>query len=256
MNGATGNYQNEYSWLYDPEAVMRIRINGQLLLLMLTEMLIEKGAKIKQLNTDGVLYIIPKDVDYKAVLAEWEEKTKLTLETEEYEAFYQFAINDYLAINKGYKETHDQKLLKYKGLFIPKVSLGKGMQPTIIPKALNAYFTDGIPPEETIYNCKDLNEFITYQKVDKKFSVEYNKNLISRINRYYVSETAPYLYKCVVISGKREDYVNMLKGHGVRIVNNFNDIKEFPKDIDYRYYLTEVRKIISAFENVQLSLFD
>lgn len=256
LNGATGNYQNEHSWLYDPVAVLKIRINGQLLLLMLTEMLLKEGARLKQLNTDGILYTIPKSVDYQSILKKWEDKTKLTLETEEYEAFYQFAINDYLAIGKGYKDTKDEKLLKYKGLFIPKVSLGKGMQPMIIPKAINAYFANGVSPEDTVYACKDLNDFITYQKVDKKFSVEYNRKLISRINRYYVSETAPYLYKCNVIGGKREGYVNMLKGHGVRIVNNFDDIKEFPKDIDYKYYLAEIRKIISAFENRQLSLFE
>ena len=33
----------------------------------------------------------------------------------------------------------------------------------IIPKALNAYFADGVSPEETVYTCKDLNDFITYQ---------------------------------------------------------------------------------------------
>lgn len=256
LNGATGNYQNEHSWLYDPKAVMKIRINGQLLLLMLAEMLIKSGARLKQLNTDGILYTIPKLVDYNSILKEWENKTNLTLETEEYEAFYQFAINDYIAVGKGYKDTKNKKLLKYKGLFIPNVSLGKGMQPMIIPKALNAYFTDGVSPEETVYACKDLNDFITYQKVDKKFSVEYNNKIISRINRYYVSETAPYLYKCVIENNKRGDYVNMLKGHGVRIVNNFDEIKEFPKDIDYKYYLAEIKKIISLFENKQLSLFD
>ena len=103
-------------------------------------MLIKSGAKLKQLNTDGILYTIPKSVDYNSILKEWENITNLTLETEEYDRFYQFAINDYLAIGKGYKDTKNKKLLKYKGLFIPNVSLGKGMQPMIIPKALNAYF--------------------------------------------------------------------------------------------------------------------
>ena len=36
LNGLSGNLQNEYSWCYDPYAVMKIRINGQLLLLMLS----------------------------------------------------------------------------------------------------------------------------------------------------------------------------------------------------------------------------
>lgn len=256
LNGTTGNYQNQYSWLYDPMAVMRIRINGQLLLLMLAEKLLKVGAKIKQLNTDGVLYIINKSVDVASILREWEQETKLTLETEEYERFYQYAINDYIAIGKGYSKSKDKSLIKQKGLFIDKVSLGKGMQPMIIPKALNLYFADGIPVEDTIRNCKDLNDFITYQKVDKKFSVEYNNQLISRINRYYVSTNGYYLYKCTVDeNGKRENYCNLLKASGVRIVNNLDEIKEFPKDIKYNYYIAEARKIISLFENKQLTLF-
>lgn len=253
LNGATGNYQNAYSWLYDPVAVMKIRINGQLLLLKLTEMLLKIGAHMKQLNTDGILYTIPKSVDYESVLKEWEKLSKLTLETEEYEAFYQFAINDYLAIGKGYKETKDKKLIKQKGLFIDKVKLGKGMQPMIIPEALNKYFTDGIPVEQTIRECKDLNKFITYQKVDKKFKVEYNGELVSRINRYYVSSNGYFLYKCELEGNKRVNYTNMLTASGVIIVNNLDDVKEFPKDINYAYYIAECKKILTPFTHRQLT---
>lgn len=306
LNGATGNYQNEYSWLYDPVAVMKIRINGQLLLLMLTEMLLKAGARLKQLNTDGILYLIPKSVDYQTILKEWEDITKLTLETEEYEAFYQYAINDYLAIGKGYSETKNKKLIKQKGLFIDKVKLGKGMQPMIIPEALNKYFADGIPVEQTIMECRDINKFITYQKADKKFSVEYNGELISRINRYYCSTNGCRLYKCVCLSkdeklpavilhfndgktmkvaksetesggnywynpeiaeieptnefimkkGERVNYNNMLKASGVTIVNNLDEVTEFPDNVNYNYYIAECNKIISPFVHRHLSLFD
>lgn len=253
LNGATGNYQNAYSWLYDPIAVMKIRINGQLLLLKLTEMLLKVGANMKQLNTDGILYTIPKLVDYQSVLKEWENLSKLTLETEEYEAFYQYAINDYIAIGKGYKETKNKKLIKQKGLFIDKVKLGKGMQPMIIPEALTKYFTDGIPVEQTVKECKDINKFITYQKVDKKFKVEYNSELVSRINRYYVSTNGYFLYKCELEGDKRVNYTNMLTASGVVIVNNLDDVKEFPKDINYAYYITECKKILTPFTHRQLT---
>lgn len=111
----------------------------------------------------------------------------MILEADYFERMYQFAINDYLAIKEGYKDTHNQKLLKKKGLFIDSVKLGKGMDALIIPEAINKYLADEIPVEETIMNCKDLNKFITYQKVSKDYEVEYNGKLIQRINRYYVS---------------------------------------------------------------------
>lgn len=258
LNGLTGNLQNEYSWVYSPFSVMQIRINGQLLLLMLVEKLIEAGGIIKQLNTDGVLYLFDKNKkdELDKIIKEWETLTKLTMETDEFEAFYQYAINDYIGICKGYSETKDPSLIKQKGLFIDKVSLGKGMQPMIIPYALNRYFCDKIPIEKTVKECKDINMFITYQKVDKKFSVEYNNQLITRINRYYMDSTQPYLFKCKVDEhGKRSGYISMLKDSGVKIVNNLDEIKEFPKTINYRYYIRECNKIIAALQLKQLTLF-
>ena len=259
LNGLSGNLQNPYNFCYSPQTVMKIRMNGQLMLLMLAESLIEIGCKIIQLNTDGIFLKYPKSKrqEFEEVMKTWESKTKLVLEEDKYEAFYQYAINDYLAISKGYSESKNPKLLKKKGLFIDKVSLGKGMQPMIIPKAINNYFANNIPVEDTVYNSKDINDFITYQKVNKKFKIEYNGELITNTNRYYVSKNAPYLYKCEVDQNdNRSRYINMLKGQGVIIVNNLDDIKDFPKDINYNYYIKEAKKIINKFECVQLTLFE
>lgn len=253
LNGATGNYQNEHSWLYSPETVMKIRMNGQLLLLMLAEKLMKIGARLIQINTDGILYTVPKDAPYQDTLKEWEEETNLTLETDKFERFYQFAINDYLGVLKGYKETKDKSLLKKKGLFIDTVSLGKGMQPLIIPKAINAYFADGIPIDKTIRSSKDINDFITYQKVGKQFFVELNGKKISNINRYYASTGGYHIYKVGKENGK---YVSLLTKSGLKIVNDLTQLKGFPKDVNYEYYLSEVRKIIFPMEHVQLSLYN
>lgn len=236
---------------------MRIRINGQLLLLMLAERLINIGCKILQANTDGlfVLRDLSKDSEFQKVCKQWEQETKLILEEEQFEAFYQFAINDYLAIAKGYSQTKDTKLLKKKGLFIDTISLGKGMKPIIIAEAINKCLSDNIPVEDTIKNCRDINKFLTYQKVNRAYSVEYNDQIISHINRYYISKNGYYLYKCKIENGKRTNYINMLKGHGVKIVNDLTKLTEFPKDIDYNYYISEAKKIIFPFKNKQLTLF-
>ena len=258
INGLSGNLQSQYSWVYSPETVMKIRINGQLMLLMLAERLINAGCKILQANTDG-LFVLRKKADeekFKSACKEWEQITKLNLEEDRFERFYQFAINDYLAVSEGYSETKDPKLLKKKGMFIDEVTLGKGMAPMIIPKAINAYFADNIPITDTIYNSKDINDFITYQKVSKDFQVEYNKQLITRINRYYISTNGYYLFKCKVDeSGNRYGYINMLCDSGVTICNNLEEFKEFPTNINYNYYIKEANKIISKLEQQQLSLF-
>jgi hypothetical protein len=61
LNGLSGNLQNEHNFCYSPFTVMQIRINGQLLLLMLAERLIAIGCKIVQANTDGLFVLRPKD---------------------------------------------------------------------------------------------------------------------------------------------------------------------------------------------------
>lgn len=226
LNGLSGNLQNEHNFCYSPFAVMQIRINGQLLLLMLAERLSDIGCRIVQANTDGLFVLLKKNLYEKlqSICKEWEQQTRLTLEEDRFEAMYQYAINDYIAVKEGYQamkklfETEPEKALnkkkkpytsldmikddyiKEKGMFITKVLLGKGMSAKIIPEAIRDYFVDGIPVKDTIYNCKDIKKFLTYQKVDKKFSVEYNGELIQRINRFYASTNGPYLYKCKIVN--------------------------------------------------------
>lgn len=281
INGLSGNLQSEYSWVYSPKTALQIRINGQLMLLMLAERLLAAGCRIIQANTDGLFVLRKKKDDdkFKAACKEWEDLTRLTLEEDRFERFYQYAINDYLAITEGYAKKRDAVLsgetvlnkkgkpytisslhkdfLKKKGMFTDSVTLGKGMAPMIIPKAINDRLSDNVSVEKTIKESTCLNDFITYQKVGKEFSVEYDGKLITRINRYYMSFKAPYLYKCKVNNdGKRNNYQNILKASGVKVINNLDEVKEFPTDINYKYYVTEAQKIVNAFIQKQMPLFD
>lgn len=225
---------------------------------MLAEQLIKVGATIKQANTDGLFYVIKRSNLEKVqkVYKEWESLTKLTLEEDRFEAMFQFAINDYLAIKEGYSKTHDPSLLKTKGLFIDQVKLGKGMAATIIPEAIIKRLADNIPVKETIRNCQDIHKFLTYQKVSKDYSVEYDGKLIQRINRYYVSTDGPWLYKCKIDhNGNRYKYIKLLTDSGVTILNKIEPNMPLPKNINYRYYIAAAQKIVNCFKQKQLTLF-
>lgn len=254
LNGESGNLQQQYSWIYSPKTALQIRMNGQMLLLMLCERLLKLGAELKQINTDGILYLIDKSQyeNLQKELKEWEIQTRLSLETEEFEAFYQYAINDYFGVLKGYSEKKDPKLIKQKGMFITDVILGKGMEPKIIPEAIIEYFLNGTNPREYVKNCKDLNKFVTYQKVGKQFDVFYNNKKLVHINRFYYSVNSPYLLK---YDAERKQIININKQSGVTIVNRMlnNDI---PKNINYDYYLREIYKIINDMKYKQLTLFE
>lgn len=269
LNGLSGNLQNEHNFCYSPFSVLKIRINGQLLLLMLAEKLVEIGCKIIQANTDGLFLICKKNKyeEYQKVCKEWEKLTKLELEEDRFEAMYQYAINDYIAVKEGYHKTKDKKLIKTKGMFITEVLLGKGLSPKIIPEAIINYFVDNIPVEETIKNCRDIRKFLKAEKTGKQWTVEYNDKIQQRINRFYVSNNGYYLWKFKTDSGVKE-YQNMLKGYAVTLHNTFysdEDLQwkyaqgetfESIYDINYNYYISQCKKIINEIKPRQLNLFN
>lgn len=261
LNGLSGNLQNEHSFCYSPFAVMQIRINGQLLLLMLAEKLTQLGCRIVQANTDGLFVLLKKDVYSKVnnVCREWEQLTRLTLEEERFKAMYQYAINDYFAI------TEDDKV-KEKGMFITTVKLGKGLTPKIIPKAVINFFKNGVPVEETIKGCKDIRDFLMSEKTGKQWHVEYNNKEQQRTNRFYASTNGAYLWKWKEKDTNRFDisipcptekqYQNMLTASGVTLLNYLDDKPIEERKINYRYYIMEAYKIIRELKPLQMSLWD
>lgn len=252
LNGLSGNLQNEHNFCYSPFAVMQIRINGQLLLLMLAEKLTQIGCRIVQANTDGLFVLLKKDVYSKvnSICREWEQLTKLTLEEDRFKAMYQYAINDYFAI------TEDNKV-KEKGMFITAVKLGKGLTPKIIPKAVISFFKDGIPVEDTIKNCTDIRDFLMSEKTGKQWHVEYMNEEQQRTNRFYASTNGGYLWKWKYSNDSDiKSYQNMLTASGVTLLNKFDDKPIEERKINYRYYIMEAYKIIRDLKPLQLSLWD
>ena len=253
LNSVTGKMQEPTSWMYDPFTVFKIRINGQLVLLMLVDRLLELGCKIVQVNTDGVMYIAPKQLRDRVqeAIEEVEQITRLGFETDDYEAFYQYAGNDYFGVGAGYAQSHNPKLIEKKGFFITDTRLGKSLAPVIIPKAVINYFLTGESAENYIHRQTDIRDFLMGQKVNKKFKVRHGNQLVQRINRYYASTNDYYLMK-VDIDGSE---TNLLTKSGVTILNKFDDKPISERHINYRYYISEANKIIHDFVCQQLELF-
>lgn len=263
LNGVSGKMQDETSWLFSPFTVMQVRINGQLLLLMLAERLLKLGCKLYQINTDGILYKLKKSKyeELQQVLKEWEKLTMLTLETEEFTQFYQLTINDYFGVEPNNK-------IKKKGFFLTDIELGKGLTPKIIPEAIINYFVHNIPVEDTIKSCKDICKFLQAEKTGKQWTVEYNEQIQQRINRFYVSNSGYYLWKWKLDDAGKKSYQIMLKDHGVRLHNKFYSDEDLQwkysqgetfqsiYDIDYQYYINQCIKVIEKLKPKQLNLFN
>ena len=257
INGLSGNLQSQYSWTYDPELVVKLRINCQLMILMLIEKFDLLGAKIVQSNTDGILIKIKKSLlpEIEKAKDEWCKLTKLSMSKEEFERFYQYDVNNYIGVKKGFTETKDPELIKKKGFFADETNLGKGMSPKVIAKSLINYFVYNISPEETLKEDKDIRDYLTYQRVSRDFIVEYNGEKALHINRFYMSTNGGILIKYKMEKGGKAQATRLCATSPVTIYNKFEDKPFEEYKVNYRYYKNEIYKIINELEINQLSLF-
>lgn len=165
INGTYGAMKDQNNPLYDPRQANNVCVYGQLLLLDLMEHLeAVPGLKIIQSNTDGVLVKMANYEDYDLVddiCYEWESRTGLKLEFDEYVKVFQKDVNNYVIID-------DEGHHKSKGAYVKKLSdLDYDM--AIVNKAVIDYMVNGIPVEVTISNCDDLKEFQQVKKISGKY---------------------------------------------------------------------------------------
>ena len=97
LNSTFGITNQEYSDAYDPQMNHAVCINGQLMLLMLLEMLDGKCDLI-QSNTDGIIVdCTGYDAEaVKDICHEWERQTKMGLSFEDVSEIWQKDVNNYL----------------------------------------------------------------------------------------------------------------------------------------------------------------
>jgi hypothetical protein len=261
LNSTYGLSNDENSFLYDPEFTMRITINGQLSLTMLYEMICEEipGAIPLMQNTDGLETMIPREYveKYMEICARWEKITNLQLEHDTYSKIVLGDVNNYIAVTESGKS-------KCKGRFeYENLALHKNKSFLIIPKALHAYFVEGIKPEKFIMENLNIFDFCGGVKIkgDWKFQEqciingEYKEKNLQHTVRYFISNSGSKIIKKHLSDG-RDIQVEAGKWlQTVYINHEERALSEY--DINYDYYLNKIRKEIESLDpsTNQLSLF-
>lgn len=164
LNSTYGVMKDENNGLYDPLQANRVCIYGQLLLLDLIERL-EPHCQIIQSNTDGVLVKLNRYEDYDLIddiCFEWEERTHLQLEFDEYRKVFQKDVNNYIIVDAAGKS-------KSKGAYVKELS-NLDYDLPIVNKSLIAYMVKNVPVENTIMECEDLKEFQLVSKISGKYT--------------------------------------------------------------------------------------
>lgn len=262
LNGVYGKSNDKFSLFFDPMYTMRITVNGQLLLTMLCEQLVDTIEDITmiQTNTDGITVKIPRTEHeiLMGICRGWEYKTKMILEYGEYSKMVIRDVNNYLA------QTTDG-VVKPKGCFeiIPlqngAVGYNKNWSMRVVPKAIHAYYLEGIPVENFIRKHDNIYDFGIGFRARKDWQVVYNhiegdqrvEDVQQKTIRYYMSKSGGSLIKRNIIDKR---IISLEAGKTCKIFNQAYFVPMEEYDIDYGYYIMQANKIKSAVHDGQLEL--
>lgn len=162
INGTFGKTGSPYSVLFAPTMLIQTTVTGQLSLLMLIEWHELYGIPVISANTDGIVIKCPRNQVHvsEALIAEWQKRTGLEMETVEYSAVYSRDVNNYFAVKTDGE-------VKRKGEY-SKAGLVEKKNPDveICADAVAEFLATGTPVLYTIAACRDIRKFVTIQKVN------------------------------------------------------------------------------------------
>ena len=246
LNGVYGDSNNRYSPFYDPAYTMAITINGQLLLCMLAEKLMQHpDIEMIQINTDGLTVRVLKGAAL-GYLNEckvwWQALTRLDLEDASYSRMFIRDVNNYIA------ESIDGKL-KRKGAYEYDREWHQNQSALVIPKAAEAHLVHGVDAEHFIRHHEDAFDFMLRTKVPRTSHLEWGDTRVQNVTRYYVAKNGhpltkvmPALAKNIAKGNAAPRRFSVEKGWVVDVCNNVDDFNG--TNINYDYYIKETMKLI------------
>lgn len=249
INGTYGAMKAKTNPLCDPRQANNVCVYGQLLLLDLIEKL-EPHCQIIQSNTDGVLVKLHAKNDKEAdeqysliddIAYEWEKRTGLTLEFDEYRKVFQKDVNNYVIVDAEGK-------FKSKGAYVKKLN-NLDYDLPIVNKAMVDYMVKGIPVEKTILECDDLKEFQQVKKISSKYLyiLHGDEKLNEKCVRCFASKNDDDggLVKIKAENNRREKIENTPQ-HAFLFNDNVNGVK-CPRKLDKQWYIDLTNKRLKDF---------
>lgn len=258
INSIYGKFGFEKGSLYDRLAVLRVTVNGQLMLLMLCEALELEGISIISANTDGIMVKVYEDQEdkFNEISDWWREKTKMKADSDIVHCLIARDVNNYIAQFRTIKNGVPKLKLEYKGALNPfmyAIDLQKGYDMPIVAQAVSDYFLKKIPIMDTLQNATNILDFCRTQNVGRSFHVEITRVIDGKIVsdeyqryvRFYVSNRGVIIEKVHNDNGNR---ARLAAGVVVTVLNTLDDMDISLRDIDYKFYYNECMKIINPIK--------
>lgn len=245
INSLFGKLGDRYSPLRDDRACMQVTIGGQLLLLMLIELVQMAGATVLSANTDGLLLRVSKpsaDAVYASLRA-WEGITKLSLEEQSYRTVARRDVNNYVAISTKCDKDGRQEL-KAKGAFNTDATKLSG---TIIPLAVQEHLRTGRSIEEIVMAHTRAKDFLFYQRARGIDHFEHGSHRLAKTARWYVTndENAESILR---VDGETKKSTAVPHGHRATLALELRE--DYTIDdlsgLDYQYYINQTQNLLTG----------
>jgi len=249
VNSVYGKSSDMQNWIFDRQLTMFTTITGELSLLMLIEAYELNDIHVISANTDGVTIMVTKDKIEKMheLNKWWMELTSYELERTDYQKIIFSTVNDYLAIKTDGE-------IKKKGDFLTDFELHKNKSACVVSIALEQYFVNDIPVEETIRNHKNIYDFALRQKASKDFHYEghskESKTIYNKLIRYYVSNTGEKLLKVKnpECQSNAADVSQVEAGDWLMHVCNHLTPDHPLDNINHAYYIERAERIVHKIQ--------
>lgn len=271
LNGKNGVSYND---LYDPLMGRSVCITGQLLLLELSVHLVREcpTLKIIQLNTDGIMVSFDNsdEAKWQEITQEWQDRTGFELEEDFIQKIVQKDVNNYVEIpvGGGKPKVKGGQLVRgiltnanmdFTEMGLPAWDNMNGgafninNNAVVIARAIQQFFVDGTPPEDTIAASDNILDFQIISKVGGKYNTCFQlvgdeKIPVQKVNRVYATDdlTCGTLYKTHAVTGA-DSKVPSLPKHCIVDNNNKLSIDV----VDRRWYLKQAQKYINDFLGIK-----
>jgi hypothetical protein len=247
LNGTFGASKDKYNPLFDPRQANCVCIGGQLLLLDLIEHLEDaECCELIQSNTDGLILKVGqrRNIDkVRKVCREWESRTRMELEYDEYKSIFQKDVNSYLVV-------HEDGSYKSKGGYVKCLST-LDYDLAIVNRAIVNFFIHGTPVEDTIFGADKLIDFQKVVKVSEKYTYAMwgNERRPEKVLRVFASRvrTDGMVYKIKQIGQveKTEKIANTPER--CFIINEDINGMEIPRRLDRKWYIDLAKSRINDF---------
>lgn len=234
INGSFGKFGSKWSALFAPQLMIQTTITGQLSLLMLIEALELEGIQVVSANTDGIVIKCRRsDLDFcHEIIRWWERRTGYQTEETEYRALYSRDVNNYIAIKPDGS-------VKRKGAYADP-GMMKNPSNVVCSDAVVAFLRDGTPINKFIRQCDDIRKFVTVRTVQGG-ALDQQGNYLGKAIRWYYSTEVEGVITYAQPTAKGT-YKKVSRTDGARPLMTLPD--EFPKDVDYQWYINEARSIL------------